>query len=238
MKLTAPIFILKQQAKTLSRRAKIPLHRALDRIANREGFSAWSLLSAKSASDASSATFLAQLRPGDLVLVASRPGQGKTLLSLDLAVKAMRQGHQAAFFTLEFTQADVAACLKTMGEEPSNFTDSFLVDDSDQICADYIIARLASAAAKTLVVVDYLQLLDQKRENSALMDQVLQLKSFARERQLIVLCLSQIDRSYDPAKQPCPGIGDVRLPNPLDLGLFNRTCFLNQGRLQLAAPSA
>jgi replicative DNA helicase len=170
--------------------------------------------------------------------VASRPGQGKTLLSLDLAVKTMRQGHLAAFFTLEFTQADIAECLKTMGEEPSYFTDRFLVDDSDQICADYIVCQLWSAAAKTLVVVDYLQLLDQKRENATLMDQVQQLKSFARERQLIVLCLSQIDRSYDSAKRPCPGIGDVRLPNPLDLGLFDRTCFLNQGRLQLAATSA
>src|SRR5215470_17176943 len=47
MKLSAPIFILKQQAKALSRSEKIPLHAALDRIANREGFAAWSLLAAK-----------------------------------------------------------------------------------------------------------------------------------------------------------------------------------------------
>jgi len=238
MKRTAPIFILKQQAKVLSRSEKIPLHQALDRIANRQGFSAWSLLSAKAAADESSASLLAEFRPGDLVLVASRPGQGKTLLSLELAVKTMRQGNQAAFFTLEFTAADVAACLKTMGEVLSNFSASFLIDDGDQICADHIMARLASAPAKTLVIIDYLQLLDQKRQNAALMDQVRRLKSFARERQLIILCLSQIDRRYDPAKRPCPGVRDVRLPNPLDLGLFNRTCFLNKGTLQLASAPA
>lgn len=231
MKLSAPVFILKQQAKALSRQEKIPLHQALNRIANREGFRAWSLLAAKVAAEEPSATLLAQLSPGDLVLVAARPGQGKTLLSLDLAIRTMRRGNQAAFFTLEFTHADVAGCFKTLGEEPSQFAAQFLFDDSDQICADYIIARLASAPPKMLVVIDYLQLLDQKRQNPDLAEQVQRLKHFARERQLIILCLSQIDRSYDPAQRPWPEMSDVRLPNPLDLGLFTRTCFLNQGRL-------
>lgn len=235
MKLAAPIFILEQQAKALSIKEKIPLHRALDRIANRQGFSAWSLLSATAAADESSATVLAQLSPGDLVLVAARPGQGKTLLSFDLAIKTMRRGNQAAFFTLEFTQADVAERFRTMGVELNDFMGRFLVDDSDEICADYIVARLASAPANTLVVVDYLQLLDQRRRNPALMDQVRELKNFARARQLIILCLSQVDRSYDAARRSYPNVNDVRLPNPLDLGLFDRTCFLSQGRLQLAA---
>ena len=70
MKFTAPIFILKQQAKALSRKEKIPLHQALDRIASREGFNAWSLLAAKAASDRPSEKFLDQLSPGDLALVA------------------------------------------------------------------------------------------------------------------------------------------------------------------------
>ena len=235
MKLTAPIFILKQQAKALSRKEKMPLHQALDRIANREGFRAWSLLSAKAAADKPSAALLAQLRPGDLVLVASRPGQGKTLLGIDLAIKTMEQGNRAAFFTLEFTRADVARCFEIIGEEPSVFSERFLLDVSDRICADYIVTQLASAPPRTLVVVDYLQLLDQKRENADLMDQVHRLKDFARRRQLIVLCLSQIDRSYDPAIRSCPDIGDVRLPNPVDLSLFDKTCFLSRGRLQYAA---
>lgn len=235
MKLSAPIFILKQQAKALSRKEKIPLASALNRIATREGFRAWSLLSAKVAAAEPSATLLAQLHPGDLVLVAARPGHGKTLLSLDLAIKTLRQGNQAAFFTLALTQAEVAACSKTLGEEPGKFNGHFLIDDSDEICADYIIARLASAPAKMLVVIDYLQLLDQKRQNPDLGEQVQRLKRFARERQLIILCLSQIDRSYDPAQRPYPGMSDVRLPNPLDLGLFNRLCFLNQGRLHSAS---
>lgn len=235
MKLSAPIYILKQQAKALSRKKNVPLHRALDQIANQEGFRAWSLLSAKVNSEKPVSTLLAQLRSGDLVLLGSRPGQGKTLLGLEAAIHAMRQGNQAAFFTLYCTRADVTDLFKTIGEELHEFIDSFLVDDSDQICADYVIDKLASAPANTLVVIDYLQLLDQNRENPDLMHQVQQLRTFARERQFIILCLSQIDRSYDSAKRPCPGINDVRLPNPLDLGLFDRTCFLNQGKMQIGS---
>jgi replicative DNA helicase len=236
MKFTAPIFILKQHARALSRKEKIPLHQALDRIAYREGFNSWSLLAAKCASDRPSERFLQQLRSGELALIAARPGQGKTLFSLKLAVETMKQGNRAAFFTLDFTQADVARCFELMGEKLSNFTDRLLIDDSDQICADYIATRLASAPAKMLVIIDYLQILDQKRLNPSVADQILRLKALARERQLIIVCLSQIDRRYDASKQPFPGLGDVRLPNPLDISLFNHACFLNRGRLQLAGP--
>lgn len=235
MKLSAPVYVLKQQAKILSRKEKIPLHQALDRIANREGFSAWSLLSsATSTSDRPVTTLFSQLRPGDLVLLGSRPRQGKTLLGLGLAIESMRHGSQSAFFTLDFTRAEVVKCFAVLDEDLSRFSDRFLIDDSNQVSADYIIARLASAPPKMLVVIDYLQLLDQKRDNPDLMDQVRQLKSFARERQLIILCLSQIDRNYDPTERPCPELSDVRLPNPLDLALFDRACFLNEGKMRMA----
>ncbi len=176
----------------------------------------------------------AQLHPGELALLGSRRGQGKTRLSIELAIQIMRRGGHAAFFTLDFTPTDVADCFKALGEDLNEFADRFLLDDSDQICADYILSRLASAPASTLVVIDYLQLLDQKRENPELTHQVQQLRSFARERQVIVLCLSQIKRSYDPASRPCPEVNDIRLPNPLDLSLFDKLCFLNQDTMQIA----
>jgi replicative DNA helicase len=87
----------------------------------------------------------------------------------------------------------------------------------------------------TLVVIDYLQLLDQKRGNPELMQQVRTLRSFARTRELIVICISQIDRSYDPSIKPFPDLEDVRLPNPLDLTLFSKACFLNNGEIQFRA---
>lgn len=94
---------------------------------------------------------------------------------------------------------------------------------------------MTGAPRGTLVVVDYLQLLDQRRENADLMIQVRTLKSFARDQGLIVVFVSQIDRSYDPAARSCPDLRDVRLPNPLDLKLFDKTCFLNNGEVQFQA---
>ena len=98
-----------------------------------------------------------------------------------------------------------------------------------------MIQRLASSPPNMLVVIDYLQLLDQRRANPGLMDQVAELKRFAQARQLIIVCLSQIDRYYDPAEKPCPELADVRMPNPVDLTLFDTTCFLNRGQMQVAS---
>jgi replicative DNA helicase len=235
MKLSAPIYILKQQAKALSRKESIPLHQALDRIAQREGFGAWSLLSAKAGSVEPTSVLLDQIRPGELLLLGSPPRQGKTLLSLELAIRTMQQGRSAAFFTLDFTRSDVSDRFEVLGEDFKVYRGRLLIDDSDEICAEYIIEVLETASPNSLVIIDYLQLLDQKRANPDLMNQVRKLKDFARDRKLVIVCLSQIDRSYDSTKRTIPDLSDVRLPNPVDLSLFDRTCFLNQGEMRLAS---
>jgi len=237
MSLSAPIYHLKRKAKLLSREQNIPLHAALDRIAGQEGFVSWSLLAAKAASTAPAGKLFARLAPGDMVLVGARPGQGKTLMSLELAVEAMKAGHRAAFFTLEYTERDVLDRFRDIGVERAHFDALFECDSADAISADYIVKKLTAAPSGTLVVIDYLQLLDQKRENPELMIQVRRLASFARERGLIFVFISQIDRSYDPSTKPYPGLEDVRLPNPLDLTLFSKTCFLNDGEARFRAAS-
>ncbi|MEZ4652240.1 MAG: DNA helicase [Candidatus Eisenbacteria bacterium] len=108
-----------------------------------------------------------------------------------------------------------------------------LVDDSDGIRAEHVVSRLDTAPPHTLVVIDYLQLLDERRDKPSLMEQLRDLKSFAQHRKAIVLCLSQIDRRYDPTMRPCPDVRDIRMPNPLDPALFDRTCFLGRGRMRI-----
>jgi replicative DNA helicase len=235
MRLSAPVYHLKRQARLLSRRENVPLHTALDRIAGEEGFGSWSLLAAKAAEAAPGDTLLAWLMPGDMVIVAARPGQGKTLMSLELAVAAMKQGDHAVFFTLEYMHADILGRFRDIGADPADFDHLFTFDNSDAISAAYIIEALRSAPRGTLAVIDYLQLLDQKRENPDLMVQIRALRSFARERGLVLVFISQVDRSYDPARKPFPDIGDIRLPNPLDLSLFDKACFLNKGEIQFQA---
>lgn len=234
MQLSAPVYRLKRQAKLLSRAEGIPLHEALDRIAVREGFARWSLLAAHLAATAPANTLLNRLAPGDLLLLGARPGQGKTQLSLELAVEAMKSGHQGVFFTLEYSTADIFNLFTRIGEDPAAFRNAFEFDASDAISAEYIMARLATMPAGTVVVIDYLQLLDQKRENPELMVQVRALKAFAKERGLLMVFLSQIDRTFDASAGVCPGLDDVRLPNPLDLKLFNKACFLHEGELTLS----
>ena len=235
MKLSAPLYHLKRQAKLLSRAENIPLHEALDRIARHEGFAGWSLLAAKLTAAAPAEKLFARLSPGDLVLVGARPGQGKTLMSLELAVQAMKSGGRAVFFTLEYTVQDMLDRFRAIGVARETFSNLFEFDSSDEINSDYIVKRLADAPRGTLVVVDYLQLLDQKRANPELTVQVRALQSFARDRGLIFVFILQIDRAYDPAKKPCPDLQDVRLPNPLDLSVFTKTCFLNDGEIRFRA---
>lgn len=232
MHLSAPIHQLKRNARLLSRREGIPLHAALDRIAAGEGFDAWSLLATKAAARSPAARLFARLVPGDLVLVGARPRQGKTLMSLALAAEAVKAGHAGRLFTLEYTGAEVAERLRAIGAEAMLANGRFAFDASDAIHAGYIMAELAAAPRGTLAVIDYLQLLDQRRDNPDLMTQVRALRTFARERGLILVFIAQIDRAYDPAKKPLPDLDDVRLPNPLDLALFDKTCFLNQGEIR------
>jgi replicative DNA helicase len=237
MKLSAPIYHLKRKARQMARAHSIPLHEALDRIAFQEGFGSWSLLAARHSAISPAAKLFGLLSQGNLVLVGARPGQGKTLMALELAVEAMKSGNRGFFFTLEYTEKDILERFRAIGVEPARFGSLFEFDCSDGINASYIKETLKLAPRGALVVIDYLQLLDQRRENPPLDAQVSELKSFARECGLVIVFISQIDRSYDPSKKPHPEIQDVRLPNPLDLKLFDKTCFLNNGEIQMQALS-
>jgi hypothetical protein len=235
MKLSAPVYHLKRNARILSRTDNIPLHEALDRIAAQEGFASWSLLAARLAATPPAGKVFARLAPGDLVLVGARPGHGKTLMSLELAVEAMKSGNPAVFFTLEYTATDVRDRFRAIGVNQADFDGLFELDSSDAISADYIVGKLAGAPRGALVVVDYLQILDQKRDKPELMVQVRTLQSFAQARGLIFVFIAQIDRSYDPLVKACPDLDDIRLPNALDLTLFSKTCFLNNGEVRFGA---
>src|SRR3546814_16451291 len=59
MKLSAPIFRLKRQAKLLSRETNEPLHASLDEVAKREGCRGWSHLARASSHDRSAPKLMA-----------------------------------------------------------------------------------------------------------------------------------------------------------------------------------
>lgn len=227
MKLSTSIPNLKRQAKMLARDLQIPLHQAFDRVANAEGFASWSLLSAKHGEISTSAKLYSRLKPGDLLLLGARPQQGKTLMAFRLAVEAVSAEHQSTFFSLEYSEKECLACLKTIGID---WVEGLRLDCSDDVSADYVTRKMSGANAGDLVVIDYLQLLDQKRTHPSLADQVLALQEFAKQSGVIFVFISQIDRSFDPTK-PAPDSTDVRLPNPLDLRVFDKVCFMHGGKV-------
>jgi replicative DNA helicase len=235
MKLSAPIHQLKRRAKLMARNEKIPLHAALDRVARHEGFAGWSLLSARVAACATASEMLPRLSDGDMLLLGARPGHGKTLLAIRLLLDAVRDGRKGVFFTLEYTEQETRERIRSLEGETSGLGNALEIVTSDEICADYIVRHLTGACRGTVAVIDYLQILDQRRTKPDLSVQIAALQKFARKTGIILAFISQIDRSYDPEAKPLPDMQDIRLPNKVDVGLFSKACFLHEGRTQFQA---
>jgi hypothetical protein len=235
---TTPIHRLKRKAKLFARDHAVPLHTALDHVAAGEGYASWSLLSARRGDPETASLVLPLLAPGDLVLLGARPGLGKTMMALDLARHAIARGGEAGFFTLEYTEADVVDRLKRLGARPEDLGDRFTLDCSDRIDADHVITSLRDRPDGMIVVVDYLQSLDHRRDAAPLAEQIATLGRFARAGGHIVLLIAQIDRAFARSDRRCPGIDDVRAPNPIDVGLFDKGFFIGDGVARLYARAA
>lgn len=239
MKLSAPIYVLKSQAKELKRTKLITMIEALDQIAQREGYSSWSLLQSKAKDIYPKVRedILGYLNPGDLFLLASRPGLGKTTFALQLLIQAFHENKTCCYFSLEYSKREVAARIAELDETISETDSKFRFDFSDEISAPYIMNKIKDAVLEdTIIVVDYLQLLDQQRAKPPLQTQIEELKKFAKEKKCIFIFISQVDRAFEGDGKVRPTLEDIRLPNPLDLKLFNKTMFLHDGKMQFITP--
>jgi len=216
--LFAPLYALKRQARLRARQHGMPLHEALDDIARENGFAQWSLLMARRASPDALTQLSRQLQPGQLLLLAAR---------------ALRAGQHAAFFSLDCTPAQVRAMTAAADANGALWGTRFRWDCSDDVCATHVAAQLHDAPPATVVVIDYLQLLDQRRDQPPVMQQVQALRKLARERQFTVVVIAQIQRRFDEVRRGMPGWSDVRLPNPLDASLFDHRCFIHQGQIAI-----
>lgn len=229
MKLSAPLHVLKQRAKENKRAQSTPLNAALNDIAKAEGFASWSLLQSKAKNyiPKTAEDILDYLNPGDLLLIGARPGLGKTTLALELLLRGRKQDRACFFFSFEYTHAEIERKLSSLDGDFAVGDPRLSLDFSDDICADYILRETAGQVEEgSLIAIDYLQLLDQQRQKPSLQSQVETLKEYAKSTRCIVIFISQIDRRFDQSTGQAPGPGDIRLPNPLDLGLFNKKIFV------------
>ncbi|TYC49756.1 DNA helicase [Rhodobacterales bacterium] len=235
MKLSAPIYQLKRRAKLLARSSKMTLAEALDQVARDEGFARWSLLAARYSSVAPSGKVLSRLENGDMLLLGARPGHGKTTLGLEIMLDAVVMGRSAHYFTLFHTHLEVDAILKSLAPARDEDRSRIRVSTSDEIGCAYIMRLMSDAAPGSLGLVDYLQLLDGKDGGKSLGEQMTQLADFARRRSVILVFLSQIERSFDPLQKRLPDFDDIRMSDRLAPGTFNRACFLHDGAMDLRA---
>ena len=98
--------------------------------------------------------------PGALMVLGARPGHGKTQMGLMLAAEAARIAQPAFVLSLEYTDAQVLEAYDNLGVDP-DVTAKITVDTSDDISAATIVSTLGAKSG--MAVVDYMQLLDQRR---------------------------------------------------------------------------
>ncbi len=173
----------------------------------------------------------------DLILLAARPGLGKTSLALNIAQNVGLQGKTVAIFSLEMSNEQLANRLLAShsgvdnkkfrtGELSANewmrlgqssqilANTNVYLDDTPDMTVAQMKAKLRRLPALDLVIVDYMQLMSSGTKTASRQEAVSEIsrsmKMMAKEFNVPVLCLSQLSRASEKRE------GDKR-PLPSDL---------------------
>lgn len=185
----------------------------------------------------------AGLQPGNLVVVAARPGMGKSALALQAALHTAELDKPAAVFTLEMSAEEInQRALSVLARVPlmrirtrNGLTmddraaldrarhrleqAALYIDDTVSARVTDIRTRARRLKAKqpnlALVVVDYLQLMIHEgtgRENREQQVAAISrgLKLLARELELPVMALAQLNRNPEHRADKQPMLADLR----------------------------
>jgi replicative DNA helicase len=179
------------------------------------------------------------LNPGNLVFVAARPSMGKTSFALQVAQNAARAGKTALFCSMEmsgievsYRQQAVLANVTLPSIVAGNLTEGeygqvgyaiqqiaamplYIDDQGGLTFADVAMkARQVKrrAGGLDLVVVDYLQLMHAKGDNrNAEIEQISRaLKGMAKDLEIPVVVLSQLNRQVENRPNKRPILADLR----------------------------
>ncbi len=183
-------------------------------------------------------TVTSGLNKSDLIILAARPGMGKTSFALNIATNVARHsGKDVAIFSLEMSKEQLATrMLSTEALVDSNklrnghLSDNdwvrlasgadvlyqlpIMLDDTAGTNVPQIKAKLRRVKNLGLVVIDYLQLLGStmKTENMVLRVQEItrNLKILAKELDVPVILLSQLSRGVESRPDKRPLLSDLR----------------------------
>lgn len=187
---------------------------------------------------------LAGLQNANLIIIAARPAMGKSALMLNIATNAAAQGRPVALFSLEMSKEElVQRILSAVGRVDSMklrsgqlgplwqrvvdaasrmYKAPIFIDDSPVVTITDIRAkcrRLKRKSGLSMVAVDYLQLMQgTARENrqQEIAEISRNLKNLARELDVPVVGLSQLNRSLESREDKRPRLSDLRESGSLE----------------------
>lgn len=180
------------------------------------------------------------LRPGQLAIVGARPSVGKSVIAANVAAAACKAGHGVHFASLEMTKNEVMNRLlaaearvdlgrlmrreltetdwQRLGDKAGVIGGWHLrVDDQGSQSLAQIRARARSTSRRFplgLVVVDYLQLMSPRDRRASREQQVGEnsegLKALAKELEVPILALAQVNRGPEKTADKRPQMSDLR----------------------------
>ncbi len=188
---------------------------------------------------------LTGLHPANLVIIAARPAMGKSALTMNIATNVALRGMPVAIFSLEMSKEEVAqrmlcsvARIDSMkvrtgqiGEASwPRLTDAagklynapVFVDDSPVVTVTDIRAkcrRLKRIHGLEMVVVDYIQLMQggsKENRQQEIAEISRSLKNLARELEIPILAVSQLNRNLEQREDKRPRLGDLRESGSLE----------------------
>ncbi len=178
------------------------------------------------------------LNRSDLIILAARPGMGKTSFALNIARNVACKSKKAvAFFSLEMSREQLASRLlssealvggtklrtgKLSDEEWQRLIPAsdvlknanLYIDDTPGITITEMKSRLRRLRQVDLVVVDYLQLMNSTRRIESRVNEISEitrsLKIMAKELNVPVITLSQLSRASEQRPDHRPQLSDLR----------------------------
>jgi replicative DNA helicase len=184
---------------------------------------------------------LGGLQKSDLVILAARPSMGKTSLALDIARNiAIHENKPVGVFSLEMSKDQLADRLlaslaninlwnlrngKLSADDYSRIQHAMgslseaplYIDDAGSVNILQIRAmarRLQANKGLSLIVIDYLQLMEPMNRFQSAVQQVTEnsraLKMLAKELNVPVLVLSQLSRAVEARVPQIPRLADLR----------------------------
>lgn len=187
-------------------------------------------------------SMISGLNKGELVLLASRPGMGKTALALNMAMRAAKRGYPTAVFSLEMSTGQLirrllsgesyvdAGKIRTGNLDKEDWSKlssavaelskaELYIDDNSMSSVADIHAKCRRIKNLGLVVIDYLQLMasgNAENRQQAVSEISRSLKVMAKELNVPVLCLSQLSRESAKRSDKRPTLSDLRESGSLE----------------------